>query len=198
MGILYYGSFCWAILRIGCYSVGKKIGIFKDHVPKPQYDILCLGIDGAGKSSILAVACQEPLEEVQPTDGFSIKAVQLSGMVFNVKEVAGSQKYRKYWHRYYSGCQGLVFVIDSASTQEKFQESLSCLNDVLQDSSWDQTPVLILVNKSDLSSFRPKTEILEAINSSVIAMETTIQDRETVISAFDALSSAYESTDDIA
>lgn len=93
---IMYQSWCSKISR-DLYSIENC---------RPQYDILCLGIDGAGKSSILAVACQEPLEEVQPTDGivcivskilksyvlmigFSIKAVQLSGMVFNVKEVAG-------------------------------------------------------------------------------------------------------------
>lgn len=147
------------MVRIGTYTMCKKVFGFKDPVPKPQYEVLCLGFEGAGKSSILAACCNESMDDVEPTQGFAIKAVQLPGLVFNVKEVAGSDKYRKYWPRYYDGNHGLILVLDGACTNDIFEQSLEAFNDAISSDELRSAPVLVLVNKSDQSNFRHVSEV---------------------------------------
>lgn len=56
---------------------------------RPEFDIICLGLHEAGKSSLLALVSNEDTDELLPTGGFAIKAVALSNVVFSVKEVGG-------------------------------------------------------------------------------------------------------------
>ncbi len=77
--------------------------------PREELTLLCLGLEGAGKSTLLATLAGETVtEEVQPTLGFSIKAVVTQRAVFNVKELGGGEMIRQYWERYFSGHNGLV------------------------------------------------------------------------------------------
>ena len=89
--------------------------------------MLCIGLKGVGKSSLLACTAGENTQgsDVQPTNGervttppsevslfrcagFSIKALLLSRAVLNVKELGGGEKIRPYWNKYYSGHEAIV------------------------------------------------------------------------------------------
>ena len=76
--------------------------------PKPEFSVLCLGYSEAGKSTLLSVLAGEPLEDLQPTIGFSIKAVLTSRVILNVKELGGSDRIRPYWDKYYGGHEAVV------------------------------------------------------------------------------------------
>ena len=55
---------------------------------------LVLGLDGAGKSAVLQSLSAERGEPLQPTNGFSIKQIELNDVVFSFWEVGGSRFYR--------------------------------------------------------------------------------------------------------
>lgn len=64
---------------------------------------------------------QRAADAPTPTNGFSIKAVQLDRVIFNVKELGGSDKFRPYWDKYYSvDVDGIVSgVCAMPSVQER-------------------------------------------------------------------------------
>ncbi len=70
--------------------------------------LLCLGLEGGGKSTLLAELAGETASETQPTLGFSIKSVLTERAVLNVKELGGGAMIRQYWERYFSGHVGVV------------------------------------------------------------------------------------------
>jgi ADP-ribosylation factor-like protein 3 len=51
--------------------------------------ILLLGLDNAGKTSILRFLASENVTEVKPTQGFNIKSVQQEGFKLNVWDIGG-------------------------------------------------------------------------------------------------------------
>jgi len=57
----------------------------------------------------------------------AIKAAALSGVVFNCKELGGSQKYRKYWSRYYDENDGVLYVIDASVSRAEIGASIETL-----------------------------------------------------------------------
>ena len=76
---------------------------------KPEFSVLCLGLSGVGKTSLLCQLAGEPLpEEPEPTAGFSIKHCALSSAIFQVKELGGTEKLRTYWSMYYSNLDAIV------------------------------------------------------------------------------------------
>ncbi|XP_062517019.1 ADP-ribosylation factor-like protein 15 [Corticium candelabrum] len=53
---------------------------------RPEYSAICLGLEGAGKSTILATLTNEDVS-VSSTAGFALKAVGLPSAILNVQEL---------------------------------------------------------------------------------------------------------------
>ena len=134
---------------------------------RPQYTLLCVGVGGAGKSTLLAVLMQEDLAAVEsPTKGFAIKAAQLSGVVFNCKELGGSEKYRKYWSRYYEDNDGILYVLDASASRDDIGQSIALLYELLEEAKLGKCPTLILINKLDVEGAQPFAEVRGMIDES--------------------------------
>uniref|UniRef100_A0A8C4R7A8 ADP-ribosylation factor-like protein 15 n=1 Tax=Eptatretus burgeri TaxID=7764 RepID=A0A8C4R7A8_EPTBU len=114
-----------------------------------EYDILCIGLTNAGKSTLLCQLLDENTNKVTPTSGFNIRAVQFEKAILNVKELGGGEGIRKYWSRYYQGSQGVIFVLDSASNEEDLEEARLELHCALQHPQLCTLPFLIFANHQD-------------------------------------------------
>eukprot|EP00912_Choanoflagellata_sp_UC4_P000334 UC4_evm3s205 len=175
---------CWGIIKIICYMCYKTIFCLKSEPPRPEYEILCLGLTGAGKSAILTAINDEHPEDTSsssgfsgipsplPTNGFAVKAVQLPRHILNIKEIGGSEKFRPHWHRYYEShlLEGLLYIIDNGLAQEIDREiqlqqvDLACAEfaNVVAGLQND-IPVGVLLNKNDLEPLITPEKIEEKI-----------------------------------
>ena len=82
--------------------------------PKRELRILLLGMDNAGKTTILRVLANESESEVldtQPTMGFNVKSVNACGFKLNVWDIGGQKKLRPYWQNYYENVDVLVSIV---------------------------------------------------------------------------------------
>uniref|UniRef100_A0A8C6HGE5 ADP-ribosylation factor-like protein 15 n=1 Tax=Mus spicilegus TaxID=10103 RepID=A0A8C6HGE5_MUSSI len=125
---------------------------------RPEYDLVCIGLTGSGKTSLLSKLCSESPENVVSTTGFSIKAVPFQNAVLNVKELGGADNIRKYWSRYYQGSQGVIFVLDSASSEDDLETARNELHSALQHPQLCTLPFLILANHQDKPAARSVQE----------------------------------------
>ncbi|XP_053097098.1 ADP-ribosylation factor-like protein 15 isoform X1 [Pangasianodon hypophthalmus] len=130
--------------------------------PRPEYDVVCIGLTGSGKTSLLSRLCSEATDTIVPTTGFSIKAVPFQNAILNVKELGGADSIKKYWSRYYQGSQGVVFVLDSASSDEDLEAARTELHSALQHPQLCTLPFLILANQQDKPAARSVHEGTEA------------------------------------
>ncbi|KAK5932219.1 hypothetical protein CgunFtcFv8_003942 [Champsocephalus gunnari] len=127
--------------------------------PRPEYDVVCIGLTGAGKTSLLSRLCSEGSDGIVPTTGFSIKAVPFPNAILNVKELGGADNIKKYWSRYYQGSQGVVFVLDSASSDEELEAARNELHSALQHPQLCTLPFLILANHQDKPAARTTNQV---------------------------------------
>ncbi|MBN3280142.1 ARL15 protein, partial [Polyodon spathula] len=127
--------------------------------PRLEYDVVCIGLTGSGKTSLLSRLCSEGTETVVPTTGFSIKAVPFQNAILNVKELGGADNIKKYWSRYYQGSQGVIFVLDSASSEEELEIARNELHSALQHPQLCILPFLILANHQDKPAARSLQEV---------------------------------------
>uniref|UniRef100_A0A4W5MAR6 ADP-ribosylation factor-like protein 15 n=1 Tax=Hucho hucho TaxID=62062 RepID=A0A4W5MAR6_9TELE len=130
--------------------------------PRPEYDLVCIGLTGSGKTSLLSRLCSEATDNIGPTTGFSIKAVPFQNAILNVKELGGADSIKKYWSRYYQGSQGVVFILDSASTDEDLEMARTELHSALQHPQLCTLPFLILANHQDKPAARTTQEKTES------------------------------------
>ncbi|XP_067391608.1 ADP-ribosylation factor-like protein 10 isoform X2 [Emydura macquarii macquarii] len=95
-------------LAAGCCA--EQLGFSKQQVL-----VLVLGLDGAGKSSVLHYISSEAAKDrTAPTQGFNPVQVPAEGFQIDLLEVGGSQNLRFYWNQFLSQAHVLVFVVDSA------------------------------------------------------------------------------------
>ncbi|XP_034298792.1 ADP-ribosylation factor-like protein 10 isoform X1 [Pantherophis guttatus] len=126
-----------------------------------EYQVLILGLDGAGKSTILHHVCSpEAKKHIAPTQGFNSVQLQASGLQMDLLEVGGSQNLRFYWNQYLSKAHILVFVVDSADGPRLHiaRQELHCL--LAED---PQLPLIVLANKQDKNDALSVAELQEEL-----------------------------------
>ena len=126
---------------------------------RPTLNTLLLGLDNAGKSSVLARLCGEEVRTLVPTRGFWIRSLTLANsVVLSVWDVGGRRDVRGYWSEYYNKVQSLIFVID-AGDRRRMQEASDVLLELLDEATLVGMPLLVLANKQDLNGALPAAEI---------------------------------------
>lgn len=83
------------------------------------------------------------------TVGFNVETVTYKNVKFNVWDVGGQDKIRALWRHYYTGTQGLVFVVDSQD-RERIDEAKQELHRILSDREMKECLLLVFANKQDL------------------------------------------------
>lgn len=131
--------------------------------PSPEVRMLLLGLDNAGKTTILKKLADEDISNITPTQGFNVKSVQSGGCQLNVWDIGGQRKIREFWHHYFEDTDILIYVIDSAD-QKRFEETGDELAELLEEAKLAGVPVLIFANKQDLSTAAKASDIATGLN----------------------------------
>lgn len=93
---------------------------------KPEYSVLLLGLDNAGKTTLLSQikAHYQPRpngtpnpgpnpSKTVPTVGQNVANVSLPDMQLKIWDVGGQISMRGLWQSYYTSCHAIIFVVDS-------------------------------------------------------------------------------------
>merc|ERR1712144_52821 len=116
---------------------------------KTEKRILMVGLDAAGKTTILYKLKLGEVVTTIPTIGFNVETVEYKNISFTVWDVGGQDKIRPLWRHYYQNTQGIIFVVDSNDRDRiddnSNNESGNSAKEELRDAV-----LLVLSNKSDL------------------------------------------------
>ena len=114
--------------------------------------ILLLGLDNAGKTTILKSLASEDISTITPTQGFNIKSVQTSGFRLNVWDIGGQRKIRPYWRNYFDNTDVLIYVIDSSDVK-RFEETEQELQVTLIEETKKSTCIARKKKKAQMTVF---------------------------------------------
>ncbi|XP_077169221.1 ADP-ribosylation factor-like protein 4D isoform X1 [Paroedura picta] len=121
--------------------------------PLQALHVVVVGLDAAGKTSLLyRLKFQEFVRSV-PTKGFNMEKIRVPlggsrAITLQVWDVGGQEKLRPLWKSYTRCTDGLVFVVDSAEA-ERLEEARVELHRIARASDNQGVPVLVLANKQD-------------------------------------------------
>ncbi|CAG0917031.1 unnamed protein product [Notodromas monacha] len=126
--------------------------------------ILMIGLDNAGKTTILYKMKLNELVTSIPTIGFNVECIDYKNLNMTIWDVGGQKTIRALWRHYYQNTQAVIYVIDS-NDAERLAEAAEELHDVLRSDELPQDAVLlILANKQDLPNAKSISAITEALN----------------------------------
>jgi len=134
-------------------------------VGQQERKIVMVGLDAAGKTTVLYKLRLGEVVMTIPTIGFNVETVQYKNISFNVWDIGGQDKIRKLWRHYYRNTDGLIFVLDS-SDRERIRAAAEELHGVLKDEELAGAALLVLANKQDLPQAMSGSEIVEKLGLS--------------------------------
>jgi len=136
---------------------------------KKEMRILMVGLDAAGKTTILYKLKLGEVVTTIPTIGFNVETVEYKNISFTVWDVGGQDKIRPLWRHYYQNTQGIIFVVDS-NDRDRIDESNSSehsakeeLHRMLAEDELRDAILLVFANKQDLPNAMAVAEVTERL-----------------------------------
>jgi ADP-ribosylation factor-like protein 2 len=143
---------------MGLLTIIRKQKI-RDH----SLRFLILGLDNAGKTTILKRLLDEDISTISPTLGFNIKTVTFAGFRLDIWDVGGQRSLRSYWRNYFESTDGLVWVVDSTD-RARLGDCRYELHQLLREERLLGADLLVLANKSDVTGCMSVADIQTALD----------------------------------
>ncbi|GAA5935413.1 hypothetical protein JCM10213_004023 [Rhodosporidiobolus nylandii] len=124
--------------------------------------ILMLGLDSAGKTTILYRLQIGEVVTTIPTIGFNVETVQYKNIKFQVWDLGGQTSIRPYWRCYYADTKAVVYVVDS-SDRERLGINKAELLAMLNEEELQDAKLLVFANKQDQPDAMTPAEVSEGL-----------------------------------
>ncbi|XP_048027868.1 ADP-ribosylation factor 4-like isoform X1 [Megalobrama amblycephala] len=143
------------------------MGVFFSHIfsrlfEKKEMRLLMVGLDAAGKTTVLYKLKLGKVVTTIPTLGFNVETVEYKNISFTVWDVGGQDVIRRLWRHYYQNTKGLIFVVDS-SDQDRIETAAEELKKMLAEDEMRDVVLLVLANKQDLPKAMAVHELTERL-----------------------------------
>ncbi|XP_024372119.1 uncharacterized protein [Physcomitrium patens] len=122
--------------------------------------VVMLGLDAAGKTTILYKLHIGEILSTVPTIGFNVEKVQYKNVEFTVWDVGGQEKLRPLWRHYFNNTDGLIYVVDSCD-RERIGKAATEFQQIINDPLMRNSAILVFANKQDMKGALSTAEVCE-------------------------------------
>eukprot|EP00039_Didymoeca_costata_P005878 m.85437 g.85437 ORF g.85437 m.85437 type:complete len:237 (+) comp13012_c0_seq2:140-850(+) len=163
---------------------------FKRMTAQREYRFLMVGLDAAGKTTILYKLKLGEVVTTIPTIGFNVETVSHKNIHFTVWDVGGKDKVeftffcerihqkldkiRPLWRHYFQNTSGLIFVLDS-NDRDRIHEASDELQRMCAEEELKNCPILLFANKQDLPNAMSTTEVVDKMGLKNLTQPWMIQ-----------------------
>lgn len=150
-------------------------GLWEYMSRKDEISILVIGLDGAGKTTVLEkvkglysdLPGMDP-EKILPTVGLNVGKIDFSSSTKLIMwDLGGQLGLRKIWDKYYADCHAILFVVD-ASNPDRFEEAKDALDKPLGSRDTFGAPLLVMASKCDDQGAQSSAEVASSLGLSAV------------------------------
>lgn len=143
--------------------MGSILNKLKQLFSGKQIEVVIVGLQCSGKSTLTSQLSMEKVKDKGPTLGLDVKSFKQGSVTMNVWDLGGHVNYRPEWVHYAVGCDVILFVVDS-SDKEKIPQAKLELHKLLSEKLMNNIPLLVIGNKIDLPGHLNEKEIIEQMS----------------------------------
>lgn len=151
--------------------MGGLLSYFRNLLGSREMRILILGLDGAGKTTILYRLQVGEVVTTIPTIGFNVEQVTYKNLKFQVWDLGGQTSIRPYWRCYYSNTDAIIYVVDSAD-KDRIGISKQELVSMLEEEELKKAILVVLANKQDIAGAMTVAEVHQALGLDALKTRT--------------------------
>jgi small GTP-binding protein len=140
------------------FILSKIIEFFTKN--RNNFKIIILGMQNAGKTTILYRLSLGTLVKTTPTIGSNVEELTYNNVKFQAWDLGGQESTRSVWDVYYMNTDAIVYVIDSQD-DEYFEESKSQFHKLLKHPTLKNATILIFANKQDLTRAKNINKLIQ-------------------------------------
>ncbi|CAG5122451.1 unnamed protein product [Candidula unifasciata] len=145
----------------------------------PSVQVVMVGLEGTGKTTILYRLKFGQYTSSIPTIGFNHEKIEITegkakGVTFTVWDIGGKDNMRPLWKSYLRSADGILFVVDS-SDKESMEEARIELMKLVKTQNPHNIPTLVIANKQDLRESLPPEEVAKAVGVSELSSSHACQ-----------------------
>mmetsp|Transcript_6798 Transcript_6798/g.15696 ORF Transcript_6798/g.15696 Transcript_6798/m.15696 type:complete len:182 (-) Transcript_6798:14-559(-) len=129
--------------------------------------VLVLGLDNAGKTTILYRLQINEVVTTTPTIGFNVETLTYKNIKFQVWDLGGQSSIRPYWRCYYPNTNAIIYVVDSADS-DRVSTAKEELLSMLEEEELRDAALVVFANKQDLPGALDQAQISEQLGLSTI------------------------------
>uniref|UniRef100_A0A8C4PZM5 ADP-ribosylation factor-like protein 11 n=1 Tax=Eptatretus burgeri TaxID=7764 RepID=A0A8C4PZM5_EPTBU len=149
---------CKAQIIMGASQSGNSLGFVR------PLHVVILGLDSAGKTTVLYRLKLGEFVNTVPTIGFNMERLRsgVHGSAFRFWDVGGQERLRPLWRSYARGADAIVYVVDSADS-ERLEEARTELQRAVRAPESQGVPLLVVANKQDLPAALAPGDVEQAL-----------------------------------
>mmetsp|Transcript_57647 Transcript_57647/g.134923 ORF Transcript_57647/g.134923 Transcript_57647/m.134923 type:complete len:222 (+) Transcript_57647:68-733(+) len=128
----------------------------------PPAKVVMLGLESAGKSTIMSKMTAGEAAITIPTIGFTVETIRTSGLELLSWNVGGRDRIRPLWRHFLTKVSAIVFVVDS-NDRERVEDARQELDRILFEEQVQRVPLLVIANKQDMPHALSTTELADKL-----------------------------------
>lgn len=142
--------------------MGPAISHFFDIFRKKEARIVMVGLDAAGKTTVLYKLKLNDVVTTIPTIGFNVERIEYKSLRMTIWDIGGQDKLRPLWRHYYENTNGIIFVIDSADAG-RMKIARDEIHKMLEEPALAEAKLVVFANKQDMPTALRASEIVELL-----------------------------------
>ncbi|CEG45372.1 adp-ribosylation factor [Plasmopara halstedii] len=158
--------------NIFSFSLQTLYGSLTSYFGNRESRITIIGLDAAGKTTLLyKIKLGERINTI-PTIGFNVETFEYENITFTAWDIGGQEKIRSLWQHYISNNEAVIFVVDAADL-ERIDEAKQALHLIFEAEELANSKLLIYANKQDQPCALTAEELRERMELADLTTDAT-------------------------
>jgi ADP-ribosylation factor protein 1 len=173
-GTLAFAFLSFSVPITFCTNMGQALSQFFSIFKKKDARIVMVGLDAAGKTTVLFKLKLNDVVVTIPTIGFNVERVEYKNLKMTIWDIGGQDRLRPLWRHYYEGTNGIMFVIDSVDVA-RLKLAREEVHKMMEEPALAEAKLLVLANKQDMPLAMSSSDVAGALELKSLRQKWWVQ-----------------------